>query len=171
MPLTPFHLGPALLLGLIFLRYVDLPTFIVANVIVDIEPMFILVFNLGYSHHQFFHTFLGGTIVALVIAWIMNRIRGKLSPLLLFFKIEQKPTFTNILIASVFGTYIHILLDSWVHGDVKPFFPLDVNPFLNESMSSTLGVYMLCIWSFIGGLIVYSIRTILIRRKAMNSRQ
>lgn len=50
MPLTPFHLGPALLLGLIFLRYVDFPTFLVANVIVDIEPMFIMLFNLDYSH-------------------------------------------------------------------------------------------------------------------------
>ncbi len=171
MPLTPFHLGPALLLGLIFLRYADLPTFLVANVIVDIEPMFILLFNLGYSHHQFLHTFLGGTIVALILTWIMNKIRGKLSPLLLFFKIEQKSKFKSILIASVFGTYTHILLDSWIHGDVRPFFPLDVNPFLNESMSSFLGVNMLCIWSFIGGLIVYTIRIILIGRKAMKSRQ
>ena len=166
MPLTPFHLGPALLLVLIFLRYADLPTFLVANVIVDIEPMFILLFNLDYSYHQFLHTFLGGTIVALILTWIMNKFRGKLSPLLTFFKIEQKQSFRNILIASIFGIYTHILLDSRMHEDIRPFYPLDMNPFLNESMSSVLGVYMLCIWSFIGGLVVYAVRIILIRRKA-----
>jgi len=167
MPLTPFHLGPALILGLIFLRYVNLPTFLVANVIVDIEPMFIMLFNLCYSHHQFLHTFLGGTIVALILTWIMNDIRGRLSPLLMFFKIEQKPTFWSILIASIFGTYTHILLDSRMHEDVRPFYPLDVNPFLNGSISSVLDVYMLCMWSFIGGLIIYTVRLILTQRRNM----
>ena len=167
MPLTPFHLGPALLLGLIFLKYVDLPTFLVANVIVDIEPMFIMLFNLDLTHHQFLHTFLGGTIVALILTWIMNKIRLKISPLLTLFKIEQKPSLRSILIASLSGIYIHILLDFRMHLDIKPFYPLDANPFLNASNSSALGIYMLCIWSFIIGLIVYAVRIILIKRKTM----
>ena len=166
MPLTPFHLGPALLLGLIFLKYVDLPTFLVANVIVDIEPMFIILFNLDLTYHQFLHTFLGGTLVALILTWIMTKFRGKLSPLLTFFKIEQKPKFRKILIASIFGIYTQILLASRMHKDIRPFYPLDMNPFLNGSMSSVLSVYMLCIWSFIGGLVIYAVRIILIRRKA-----
>lgn len=167
MPLTPFHLGPALLLGLISLRYLDLPTFLVANVIVDIEPMAIMLFYPNLSHHHFLHTFLGGIIIALILTWIMNKIREKLSPILMFFKVEQKPTFRSILIASIFGTSTHILLDSRIHGDVKPFYPLDINPFLNENPSSYLGVYMLCIWSFIGGLVVYAVRILIIRRRTM----
>ena len=167
MPLTPFHLGPALLLGLIFLQYVDLPTFLVANVIVDIEPMFILLFNLDLTHHQFLHTFLGGTFVALILTMIMSKIRRKISPILTFFKIEQKPTFKRILIASVFGTYTHIFLDSRVHRDIRPFYPLEMNPLLNESIFSMWEISTFCLLSFLGGLVVYAVRIILIRRKTM----
>jgi len=39
MPFTLYHLGPALLLGLLFRRRLDLPTFLVANVVVDLEAM------------------------------------------------------------------------------------------------------------------------------------
>jgi len=164
MPLTPFHLGPAILLGLIFLRYVDLPTFMIANVIVDIEPMFIILFNLDLTHHQFLHTFLGGTLVVFILTWIMKKIRSKFSPLLMFLKIEQKASLRNIFLASLSGIYIHIILDSRMHMDIRPFYPLMVNPFLNGSISSVLSVYMFCIWSFIGGLIVYAIRLVIIKK-------
>ena len=165
MPLTPFHLGPALLLGLLFLRYVDLPTFLVANVILDLEPLFIILFNLDLTHHQFFHTFLGGTLVALLLTWIMHKIRGTLSPWLTLFKLQQNPTFWSILLASIAGIYTHIFLDSIVHKDIRPFYPSDMNPFLDGSMSSVMSVYMLCIWSFLGGLVVYVLRILLIKRK------
>lgn len=164
MPLTPFHLGPAMLLGLIFLSYVDLPTFIIANVIVDIEPMFIILFNLDLTHHQFLHTFLGGTLVAVLLTWIMKKIRSKFSQLLMFLKIEQKSSLRTILLASLSGIYIHIIVDSLMHADIRPFYPLMVNPFLNGYILSVLSVYMICIFSFIGGLIVYAIRLVLIKK-------
>ena len=56
MPFTPLHLGPALFFGMVLLRYIDLPTFLVANVIVDIEPLVILTLGLhrmdavSYTH-------------------------------------------------------------------------------------------------------------------------
>jgi membrane-bound metal-dependent hydrolase YbcI (DUF457 family) len=169
MPLTPFHLGPAIVLGLIFLRYVDLPTFLIANVIVDIEPMFIILVNLDLTHHQFLHTFLGGTFVAIILTWIMKKIRNKLSPLLIVVKIEQKVSMRNILLASLSGIYIHIILDSLMHADIRPFYPLMDNPFLNESILSVLSVYMVCIWSVIGGLIVYALRLGLIQKRRNKS--
>jgi membrane-bound metal-dependent hydrolase YbcI (DUF457 family) len=167
MPLTPFHLGPALLLGLFFLNYIDLPTFLIANVIVDLEPLFIILFNLNLTHHQFLHSFLGGTIVALFLSGAMYKIRGILSPLLSFFKLQQNPTFWSILITSITGIYTHILLDSTVHRDIRPLYPLDVNPFLNSDLLSVLSVYMFCILSLIGGIIFYALRLLLISRKTM----
>ncbi len=168
MPLSPFHLGPAILLGLIILRYVDLPTLIIASVIVDIEPMFIILFNLDVTHHQFLHTFLGGTLVVFILTWIMKKIRIKFSPLLSFFKIEQKASLRSIFLAALSGIYIHILLDSRIYMDIRPFYPLEVNPFLNRNVSSVIGVYMFCIWSFIGGVFVYAIQLVLIKRNPMN---
>jgi len=48
MPFTPFHLGPALTIGLPLRRFIHAPTFIVANVIVDVEPFLVMVLGLNY---------------------------------------------------------------------------------------------------------------------------
>ena len=163
MPLTPFHLGPALLLGLIFLRFLDFPTFLVANVIVDVEPILVILLNpVDYPLHGFLHTFLGGTILAFPLAWVMNKIRGFLSPLLVFFKIEQESSFKKALLASLSGIYIHILLDSRMHLDIRPFYPFGFNPFLNRSMLVGLELHMLCVWAFIAGVVIYGIKILLL---------
>ena len=163
MPFTPFHLGPGLLVGLLLIRYVDFPTFLIANVIVDVEPLLVLILNLPYPLHGFFHSFLGGTLVALLLTALMSRTRKSLSPWLLVFKIKQTYSFKKIFLASLSGIYLHILLDSLMHSDIRPFYPLDLNPLLG--ISSVVGVYMLCIWSFIGGVILYTIKLFLSQRK------
>ena len=166
MPLTPFHLGPGLLIGLLFLSYIDFSTFLVASVIVDVEPILVLTFNLDYPLHGFFHSFLGGTFVAFLLAAVMSKVRESLSPLLSFFKLEKKSSFKNILLASLSGIYIHILLDSRMHRDIQPFYPLDFNPFLSSSTLPGLWVHMLCVWCFIGAAVIYVIRLFLIWRSA-----
>jgi membrane-bound metal-dependent hydrolase YbcI (DUF457 family) len=128
----------------------------------------IIIFNLNLTHHQFFHTLIGGTIVALPLTWIMHKIRKTLSPLLTLFKLDLQPTVRSILLGSLIGIYTHILLDSMMHKDIRPFYPLDVNPLLHGPMSSILSVYMLCIWSFFGGVIMYVLRIFLIKRQVMN---
>ena len=42
MLFTPYHFGPGLLIGLVFLSFIDIPTFLTANLIVDIEPFLVL---------------------------------------------------------------------------------------------------------------------------------
>jgi len=94
----------------------------------------------------------------------MSRIRRSFSPVLAFFKIEQKSSFKSILLASLAGVYGHILLDSRMHWDIRPFYPLDINPLLNRSMLAWLELEMLCMWSFIGGVFIYAIRLFLVWR-------
>jgi len=96
MPFTPYHLGPALLFGLLFLSVINFPAFLVANVIVDIEPFLVLTLNLNYPLHGFFHSFLGGTLVAVLLALMMHQIRDRLSPLLSFFKLTKNIVCENI---------------------------------------------------------------------------
>jgi len=165
MPLTPFHLGPALLLGFVFFSFLDFPTFLVASVIVDFEPILVMFLHLDYPLHGFFHSFLGGTLVAFLLAWVMNKIRGKFAMWLRFFKLEQKSSFRSIILASLSGVYIHILLDSRMHWDIKPFYPFDFNPFLSGSLLVGVELSMLCIWSFVLGMIIYGIKLFLIWRK------
>ncbi len=172
MPFTLYHFGPGLLIGLIFLSFIDLPTFLIASLIVDIEPFLVLFFNLNYPLHGFFHSFLGGTIIALILTVIMIKIREFFTPIMSFFKIEQEISFKKILLASLLGIYIHILLDSPLYTDIRPFFPLDFNPFYS-TVNLTGLLYAICVWCFLTGLIVYIIRlsiyAIKNRRKNHNS--
>jgi membrane-bound metal-dependent hydrolase YbcI (DUF457 family) len=166
MPFTPYHLGPALLFGLVFLGFIDFPTFLVASVIVDIEPFLVLTLNLNYPLHGFFHSFLGGTLVAILLTLTMFRIREKLSPLLAFFKIEQKISVKRILAAAILGIYIHILLDSRGYTDIQPFYPSTYNPLLTTGILAGLDSYIFCIWCFFGAPIIYIIRLLLFWRKS-----
>lgn len=168
MPFTPFHLGPGLLFGLLFLSYIDFPTFLLANVIVDVEPFLVLYFNLQYPLHGFLHSFLGGTLIAFLLAIVMSKLRNSFSPLMSFFRLEQKTSFKSILLASLFGIYLHILLDSRLYQDIKPFYPFDFNPFLSRRMFIGLEIYGLCILSFIGGGVIYIIKLFTLRRTPKN---
>ncbi len=161
MPFTPYHLGPGLFIGLLFLNFIDFPTFLIASVIIDIEPFCVLFFNLNYPLHGFFHSFLGGTIIALVLTVIMTKIREYFTPPMIFFKIEQEISFKKILFASLLGIYIHILLDSPIYTDIRPFFPLDFNPFYRSTSSTGSLETMICVWCFLAALIVYIIRLII----------
>jgi len=160
MPFTPFHLGPGLLFGLLLLSYTDFPTFLVASVIVDIEPFLVLTLNLNYPLHGFLHSFLGGTLIAFIIAAAMSKLRSTFSPLMSFLKLEKKLSFKSILSASLFSVYLHILLDSPLYSDIRPFYPFDFNPLLSNSMFIGFEVYTLCVLSLIGGAVVFVIRLV-----------
>ena len=150
MPFTPLHLGPALFFGMVLLRYIDLPTFLVANVIVDIEPLVILTFglhrtdSLGLPLHGLLHSFLGGTLVALLLALVMIRMRGYLEPLMRLVGLEQVSSPRSVFAAALSGVYLHILLDSFLYVDIRPFYPFSYNPFLG-GMAAAFGVWWFCI--------------------------
>ncbi|MFW9956308.1 MAG: hypothetical protein ACFFD3_17330 [Candidatus Thorarchaeota archaeon] len=46
MPFTPYHFGPALLIGVVLLPVVDLSTIIVASVVLDLEPLAVLLYGI-----------------------------------------------------------------------------------------------------------------------------
>jgi len=160
MPFTPLHLGPALFFGVVLLRYVDLPTFLVANVIVDIEPFVILTLglhradSLGLPLHGLLHTFLGGTFVALLLVLVMTRIREFTASLMRLIGMEQKHSARSIYAAALSGIYLHILLDSRLYADIRPFYPSSFNPFLG-GMAAAFGVWWFCVVTgLIGGALL-----------------
>ncbi len=158
MPFTPFHFGPGLLISLTFLSFIDIPTFLIASVIIDIEPFLVLIFHLNYPLHGFFHSFLGGFIVAALLSMVMSKIRRYFTPLITFFKIEQSISFKKILFSSICGIFLHILLDSPIYMDIRPFFPFEFNPFFRSTVMPGLIEYIICVWCFIGAILVYIIR-------------
>ena len=158
MRFTPFHFGPALFIGLILFSFFDLPTLIVSSVIVDLEPLTVWLFLPSYSLHGFFHSYLGGIIVAVMTAVVMSTIRNPVERIMLAFKLQQKSSFKRILFTSLLGIYSHIFLDSFLYRDIKPFYPLEANPFLGvASLHVRYGVvYGFCGVTFFLGLILYA---------------
>ncbi len=135
IPFTPFHFGPAILLGVLF--HLDMKTLLIASVILDLEPLFVLIFGLDFPLHGFFHSFMGASIVSLLLVFTIAFIHRSSNKKDLFF-------------ASFLCAYIHVLLDSPLYTDMKPFFPFTFNPF--ESILGGFEVYSLCILSLIFGV-------------------
>ena len=159
MPLTPFHLGPALFLGLILFRYVNLPSFLAANVIVDLEPFFVLLFGLDYPLHGFFHSFLGGSLVALALFFVMWKMNEPVGKVMGFFGLRQDTDVRSIGIACFLGVYFHILLDCFLYTDIMPFYPSELNPVYG--VFSGHEVYLFCVVSFVLGVLWYGYKVAL----------
>jgi len=162
MPITPFHWGPSSWVGLLLFRILDFPTFLVASIIVDIEPFYLLLFNLGYPYHRFFHTFLGGSMIAVLTAIILYLLKSYIKKIMAIFKLVQDSPFKKILWTSFAGVYFHIFLDSFINMDMKPFYPFEANPFLG--VFSALQIYTFCGISFFAGILLYLVRLATIKK-------
>jgi len=162
MPFTPFHLGPSSWIGLVLFKVFDFSALLISSVIVDVEPFCVFFFNIDYPLHGFFHSFLGGSILAVLTAIILYSLRDKIKKVMIVFKLSQDSSFKKILWTSFFGVYFHILLDSFLYRDVKPFYPLESNPFLG--LFSSQQIYFFCGLSFLVGISFYLIRPRIIRK-------
>ena len=158
MPFTPFHLGPALFFGLLLSVAFDLPTLLVASVIPDLEPFYVMYFHVsGYPLHGFFHSYLGSSILALLVVFIVYPLRGLLSRIMVAFRIPQKSSFKKILFTSFVGVYFHVFLDSFLYEEMMPFYPLQCNPFFDllSAYGSYSVVYGFCSITALLGIVLY----------------
>jgi len=155
MPFTPFHLGPAFAVGLPFRKYLHAPTFILANVILDVEPFLVLLLGLRYPLHGYFHTFLLALFVGLGLGYTMFLLEKFLHRFYrgLLLEPNGKLGLKSFMVAGVLGTTIHTLLDAPLYSEMQPFYPLTVNPLYNPSLSPT--IHNICVWLGIIAIIYY----------------
>ena len=155
MPFTPFHLGPGLLFSIPFKKYLHAPTFIIANLVLDIEPLIVLISGAQYPLHGFFHTFIMATAVGTAFGFLMLIAEKSMGPLFLRLQLEPetKPGRAQFVMAGIAGTWLHILFDSPLYSDIQPFFPLNLNPFYGIASSTV--IYTLSMWLGIAGIIVF----------------
>ncbi|MBM5804801.1 MAG: hydrolase [Candidatus Verstraetearchaeota archaeon] len=167
MPFTPYHLGPAIAIGLPFRRFLHTPTFLVASVVLDIEPFLVLLMGLNYPLHGYFHTLIVAAVTGAVLGSLASLLEGTLSPLyrLLLLEGDAKFKTNTFAISGVLGTVIHVLLDAPLYPDILPFYPLAVNPLYDPGVS--LQIYSLSFWAGVFGIIYYVFMIIssLYRRK------
>ncbi len=158
MPFTPFHLGPALLLGLMLSKYIDLATFLFANILVDLEPLLVLSFGINLPLHGLSHSFLVGTAIAVLLTLIAIWVREPLEPLISVLNLGRKWSRKGVLVAALSGVYLHIFMDAPLYIDIRPFYPLATNPFYQEGMSLGFQIYALCVVSGLMGVALYTVR-------------
>lgn len=156
MPYTPFHFGPGLFLGVVLFPYIDFSTVMVASVILDIEPVTILILQLPFQFHGFFHTYLGATIVACILSAAIYPFRRYLNKIVSLFGLHQDSSFRHIFPASIIGTYSHVMLDSFLYGEMNPFYPIIGNPFLGILPITV--VYGCCIFLGLLGIGIFALR-------------
>ncbi|MHC4641289.1 MAG: hypothetical protein ACYS32_06565, partial [Planctomycetota bacterium] len=77
MPFTPYHFGPSGLIGLALRKWIDIPVFVLANVIVDIEVLIMVLLDVRYPIHRYTHTLLLGAAAGIIwalAAWPLRTV-------------------------------------------------------------------------------------------------
>lgn len=154
MPFTPIHMGPGIFFKGILQGSFSLMVFGWTQIVMDLQPLFVLISGEGHLH-GFSHTYVGATLLA-----ILSALTGKYLALfgLWLLKIE-KSIHHNIkwwvvFLSAFVGAFSHVLLDSIMHSDVQPFYPMSLsNPFLSFMSVSLL--HKLCLYSGLVGAAVY----------------
>ncbi|MGD2251232.1 MAG: metal-dependent hydrolase [Candidatus Methanofastidiosia archaeon] len=161
MPFTPFHWGPTSCIGLPLFRVFDFPTLLLANVVIDCEPLCVLIIRLNnpgvsYPAHGIFHSFLGSSFLAVLTGIALFFLRHKIRKIMTIFELQQDSSFEKVLLSSFFGFYFHVLLDSLIYTDIKPFYPFEINPVYG--WVSILQMYLFCSVSFLIAALFYLVR-------------
>lgn len=152
MPFTPFHMGAALLVKPAAQKHFGLITCGVAQIAMDIEPFIGMVRNSEKLHGPT-HTVLGAIVIGLFVAPlspsicrpILRRYNQEVMAYKLCWLLEPaEPTRLAIWPGALGDTLSHIVLDSFMHYDMRPLAPFsDANSIFN--VLSHDGVYELCL--------------------------
>lgn len=155
MPFTPFHMGPGILVKAILQGSFSLMVFGWAQIVMDLQPLFVLVTGTGHLH-GFSHTYVGAGLLA-----VLSALSGKyLSEVgLEIFGISKKGNPIKIswwvsFLSAFIGTYSHVVLDSIMHSDVEPYYPLSQENGL-LGLITVPQLHQLCIYSALVGAIIY----------------
>jgi hypothetical protein len=159
MPFTPYHFGPSGFIGLVFRKWIDIPVFVLANVIVDVEVLVVMGLRLGWPIHRYCHTLLVGAAVGALWGVAAYPLRHLFKKIMQIFRIPYKPHFWKMLVSGILGVWLHVLIDGAYHFDVRMFWP-------NKTISlwrmarSHIGqeqVETICVAFFVAAIIPYAI--------------
>ncbi len=144
MPITPFHLIAASPIKAIAPKKFSWIIFSLTNTVIDLEPITCFLITLE-PRHIFFHTITGATLVAIFAATYGRKIcemaieiwnaeiRGNYESKWLTF--DKNISKTSAWTGALLGAWSHLLLDSFMHFDIKPLSPFTDNNLLLGTIS------------------------------------
>lgn len=169
MPFTPYHFGPHACVSLPLHRYLDVPVFVGANIVVDVEPLLVMALNLSYPLHGYVHTLLIGGLVGFAWATVAYPLRHPIGKLMCLLRLPYAPTYVKMVVSGVLGAWLHVLFDAPLYRDIRPFYPAEANP-LFQCLSPRV-VYGICAACFVPALAMYVFRAFVAKRTGMEAGQ
>ena len=152
MPLTPFHLGPSFAIGMIFQRQINMAAILLSSTVIDVRTTYCF-FLYECQLHGPLHTYLGATVFAMSIIIVIYTSKNHLRKLSDKLKIKQSYSTKSIILGALVGAWSHVFLDSFMHYDITPFWPILENPLLGV-VSNQIN-YIITIVGFVIGSGVY----------------
>jgi len=159
MPFTALHIGPALLVALLVYPLLDTPTLLVASIVIDLEPLLVLLLNLPQPLHGTYHSLTVSTLIGLAVAVFMYLVRGFTSRYMERLRLPQSDDVRGYLAASLIGVWGHVLLDSFLYSDLSLIYPWRWNPL--QGLVGYGTIFNVCLISFPLAVIVYLLRVTL----------
>lgn len=157
MPITPFHFGPGAVLHALAPRHVSFLSFCTANVLMDVEPL-VYMLTRNPPLHRFLHTYIGASLIILAVLVLFATARW-------FAKRFWLPNFFDwqslralpVLLGAAAGSYSHIVFDSVMHSDIRPFAPFsDANPLLG--FVSLQSLHWFCLLAGVAAVLILAVR-------------
>ena len=155
MPFTPFHMGPGIFIKAVLQGSFSLMVFGWAQIVMDIQPLTVLITGNGHLH-GFSHTYVGATLLA-IFSGLSGKYLSEIGLRMLGISKSDRPIRISwrVSFSSAFiGAYSHVVLDSVMHRDVEPYYPL-------SQENGLLGIitipqlHQLCLYSALFGAIIY----------------
>ncbi|MFT5350637.1 MAG: hypothetical protein ACI909_002970 [Planctomycetota bacterium] len=162
MPITPFHFGPAAFTKSVTGGYFSFVAFGFTQVLIDLEPLFYMSQGL-WPIHRLFHTYLGSTVVALLVIFpgkpiceaVLRFWNSRLSDTQMrLLSVKAQISLIAAGVGALFGAYSHVFFDSIMHSDMRPLAPFsDENHLLY--IVSIDQLHQLClVFGVVGGFIL-----------------
>jgi len=162
MPFTPLHMGPGLLIKALLQGSFSLMVFGWAQIVMDIQPLLVILSGEGQLH-GFTHTYIGAALLA-----VFSAVTGKYLAacgLRLIGHPEFLPiSWTVACVSAAIGTFSHVLLDSVMHADVEPFWPLTSHNALVSLISMDALAWVCLGCGLLGGVLYFLLVGRLARR-------
>jgi len=114
MPFTPFHMGPGILIKALLQGSFSLMVFGWAQIVMDIQPLIVLVTKQGQLH-GFSHTYIGATLIA-VFSALTGKYLSEFGLKFIGISNKYKPLFIRwwvVFLSAFIGTYSHVILDRY----------------------------------------------------------
>jgi membrane-bound metal-dependent hydrolase YbcI (DUF457 family) len=150
MPITPYHFGPSVFVGLTLRKWLDIPVFVLANVVVDIE----VLFNHHWPMHRYFHTLLIGAVVGAIWGIAAYPLRHFFEKITQMLRIPYQTSLWKMAVSGVLGVWLHVVIDAIYHWDVQIFWPSKAKPLYG--LISQGWVKAICVAFFFAALILYT---------------